>query len=195
MKTWRVTDDGAERVPAHSYHVAEDATDATRRRPTLYLDTTIPSYLTSRISRNVLIAAHQRVTREWWRTRRAQFDIHVSTLVLNEASKGDATAAQRRRDVLTQFLVLNHDAHANFLATQLIQSCCLPEKANADASHIAVAAVFRMDYLLTWNCSHLANASLLQKVGRICSANGYTCPQICTPLALLGDVVHERSNR
>src|SRR5438132_10093256 len=151
----------------------------------VYIETTVVSYLTARPNRDVVIAGHQQVTREWWDTRRTSYELCVSQLVLDEAGTGDAQAAQDRLLVLQPMLVLETTAEALELAKELLRAGALPPKAANDALHIAVAATKAVPFLLTWNCRHLANAVLRPVIERICSAKGFKAPIICTPEELL----------
>jgi hypothetical protein len=132
------------------------------------------------------MAGHQQITREWWENRRADFDIFVSAFVLDEAADGDPDAARRRLDLLAGFPVLEVDNRAIGLANRILKSTRLPAKAATDAAHIAVAAVNGMEFLLTWNCAHLANAEFIPKIRERCEAEGYSCPTVCTPEELMG---------
>jgi hypothetical protein len=152
----------------------------------LYLETTIPSYLTAWPSRDVVMAGHQQVTREWWERRRRDFTIYISTFVLDEAGDGDPAAAQRRLEVLRELPLLAATAPTLELAGRLVRDCRLPPRAAIDAVHIAIAAVHGMDYLLTWNCTHLANAEIIPKVRAVSENAGYVFPMICTPEELMG---------
>ncbi|MGA2260727.1 MAG: type II toxin-antitoxin system VapC family toxin [Acidobacteriota bacterium] len=156
-------------------------------KPRVYLETTIVSYQTSRPSRDLVVAAHQQVTQEWWNRRITDFSLYVSELVLEEAAKGDPGAARRRLDLLKSVGVLAIDEEALALAQTIVNSGCMPETAGADALHVAIAAVNGMDYLLTWNCTHINNAEILTKLERACSNSGYRCPVVCTPEQLLGE--------
>jgi predicted nucleic acid-binding protein len=153
--------------------------------PKIYLETTIPSYLTSRPSRDLVMAAHQQITREWWDTQRDAFDLFVSQMVLDEVSSGDPEAAARRLGLLKPLPLLNpHDEEAE-LAQALLKQAALPARAAADALHIAIAVVNGMDYLLTWNCTHIANAALRNRIETVCRSKGFEVPIICTPEELL----------
>lgn len=156
-------------------------------KPKVYLETTIPSYLTAWTSRDLVMAAHQQVTREWWDNRRQDFDLFISQLVLQEVGAGDSDAAVRRLDLVRQFPALKVVEAADDLAEELVRRVPLPERAALDALHIAIAAVGGMDYLLTWNCKHIANAAYQPRIGSVCRALGYEPPVICTPEALLED--------
>ncbi len=155
-------------------------------KPRLYLETTIPSYLTAWPSRDLVIAGHQQVTRDWWQARKNVFDIFISTFVLDEAGAGDPEAASLRLKIIEQLSVLSITDEVETLAKRLLDSQIIPAKAALDASHIAISAVHRLDFLMTWNCTHLANAQIKRKVDRVCQDAGYLCPTICTPEELMG---------
>jgi hypothetical protein len=141
--------------------------------------------LTARPYRDVVIAGHQQVTHEWWDTRRDSYELCVSQLVLGEAAAGDPQAAQERSAVLQSMTVLETTTAAVELAKELIQQRALPRKAADDALHIAVAAMHAIPYLLTWNCRHLANATMRPMIESVCVAKGCKAPIICTPEELL----------
>lgn len=154
-------------------------------KPKVYLETTVPSYLTAWTSRDLVMAAHQQVTREWWDNRRADFDLFVSQLVLQEAAAGDPDAAARRMELIRDIPILKVSEAAAELAQELARRVPLPERAALDALHIGVATVNGMHYLLTWNCRHIANATYQPRIGLVCRGLGYEPPVICTPEALL----------
>ena len=129
------------------------------------------------------MAANQEITKEWWDSRE-QFDLYISALVIQEAGAGNPTAAQKRLEQLDDIPELNITEEVENFAEILIQKVPLPEKARIDALHIAVAALSGMDYLLTWNCTHIANAILRPKLEAICREFGYEPPTICTPQEL-----------
>lgn len=151
----------------------------------VYIETTIVSYLTARPSRDVVIAGHQQITHEWWDTRRENYELCISQLVRKEAGAGDATAAEERLDVLKAMTLLETSDEALGLAKELIQAGALPAKAADDALHIAVAAMNGIPYLLTWNCRHLANATMRPVIEKVCAGKGVIAPIICTPEELL----------
>lgn len=156
-------------------------------KPKLYLETTIPSYLISWPSRDLIIAGHQQITREWWEKRRDAFQIYISQLVVDEARAGDPGAARERMKAIQDFPVLDITPEAGVLASGILASGIIPRKAGTDAAHIAIAAVHGMDFLVTWNCVHLANAVIAKAVAKICRQHGCECPVICTPEELLGE--------
>ena len=150
-------------------------------KPRVYIETTFVSYLMARPSRDVVIAGHQQSTHEWWDQSRTNYELCVSALVLQEAGAGDPEAAQERLDVLATMTLLETTEEATALAKELIRGGALPSKAAADALHIAIAATQGIPFLLTWNCRHMANATMRSVIESICSAKGYNAPIICTP--------------
>jgi len=155
-------------------------------KPKVYVETTVVSYLTARPSRDLVVAAHQQLTREWWEQRRSDFELFVSALVMQEAGFGDEQLAQRRLNELAGIPVLALTEDAAVLANDLTEGGPLPKKAIEDALHIAMATVYGMDYLLTWNCRHLANAEIEHALASKCMSRGYDPPIICTPEELMG---------
>ena len=153
----------------------------------VYLETTFISYLASHPSRDLLVAAHQQATRDWWLERREKFECYVSQVVLDEVSAGDPKEAKTRVAIIGDFPVLEATEEAEFLAEAIVSGGAIPRRAARDAAHIAIAAVNGMDYLLTWNCKHLANAQIIRRVGSVCNRKGYDMPVICTPEELMGE--------
>jgi hypothetical protein len=153
----------------------------------VYLETTIPSYLTSRPSRDLIIAGHQALTREWWEKRREAFQLYISQLVVDEASAGDPIAARERLKVLQDVPLLDITPEVAELASSILSSGIIPRKAATDAAHIAIAALHGMDFLVTWNCAHIANATIARALASICREHSCECPVICTPEELLGE--------
>ena len=154
--------------------------------PKAYIETSVVSYLTARPSRDLVRAAHQQVTREWWVTRDG-FEIFVSQFVIDEAAAGDAEAATQRLGALQDIALLDVTEEAILLAGDLVAGGGLPGKARVDALHVAMATVHGMDFLLTWNCKHIANAATRGTIEDLCRAAGFEPPIICTPLELLKD--------
>jgi hypothetical protein len=153
----------------------------------VYIETTIPSYLTARPSRDIVQAARQQLTREWWDVERRNYDLCISQIVLDEAAAGDAEAAQRRMAVIDTLPLLDLTFEVDGLAETIMQSGLLPTSASRDAVHIAVTAVHQVHFLLTWNCRHIANATIFRDLQHIILDAGYDVPVICTPEELLGD--------
>jgi predicted nucleic acid-binding protein len=156
-------------------------------RHKVYLETTIVSYLSARPSRDLVTAAHQQITHEWWQDRSRHYDLYVSQVVISESDRGDADAAARRTELIQPLNVLVLTDEAETLAQELIERIPLPPRAALDAAHIALAAVHGMHYLLTWNCTHIANALFRSSIEAICRERGYEPPIICTPDQLMED--------
>ena len=154
-------------------------------KPTVYLETTIPSLLTAWPSRDVLIAGQQQATRDWWNERRQQYELYASVLVMEEAARGDSEAAADRLRKLQECRVLPYPNEAEELTRALLASRLIPATADADAAHVAIASVHAMDFLLTWNCRHIANAAIVEKLRAICEREGFLAPVICTPHELM----------
>ena len=155
-------------------------------KPTLYLETTIPSFLTGRTSRDNLIAGQQAATKTWWRLRRKHFELFTSQFVVNEAAQGDTKMAAKRLQLLQPVQKLPVPLEADELARRILEKHLLPPKAAVDAFHIATATVHGIHFLLTWNCIHINNREIIPGVERLCSQAGYPLPVICTPLELMG---------
>jgi hypothetical protein len=158
---------------------------------TVYLESTIISYLVSNPSRDLIVAAHQQITREWWARRRQYFSCSISQVVLDEIARGDVEQVKRRLAVAQGLPRLRALAEAERLTVQFLQSGALPAAAARDAAHVAIATVARMDYLLTWNCRHIANAQILRKLAATAASSGYTLPDVRTPEELMGDIADE----
>jgi len=153
----------------------------------VYIETSIVSYLTARPSRDLRAAAWQQITTQWWTTERVKFELFTSELVIAEASAGDQQAAGSRLKALANIRGLPVDEEVRALADRLIEGGGVPPEAELDALHIAVACVHEVDYLLTWNCRHINNAIMKPIVRSICATVGYPCPEVCTPLELLAE--------
>ena len=146
----------------------------------VYVETTVISYLAASPSRDIVVAGHQETTRVWW-SRLDRFELFVSQAVVEEASHGNASAAARRLVLLEGIPVLGLNAEIDAIANQLLRANAVPAKARIDAVHIAVAAINRMEYLLTWNLTHIANAAIRGKIEQTCRGAGLQAPVICTP--------------
>lgn len=154
---------------------------------TVYIETSILGYLTARSTKNLIIAGNIEMTRDWWEFRRNVFTLYISQVVVDEASQGDAEIAAQRLEAVRGFPLLEVTEAVENLATQFMMKSNLPSKASDDAIHIALATVNSLDYLLTWNCKHIANAQIQKKLLEISSDFGYTLPIICTPYELMGE--------
>jgi len=156
------------------------------KKESVYIETTVVSYLAAWLSRDLIRAAHQQITQEWWQNRRNDFEIFVSEFVILESSAGDAEAAEKRLAALEGIALLDINLEVENLAKKLVADKAVPEKSVTDALHIAVAAVHAVDYLLSWNCKHIVNAEMQDAIRKVCETSGYKLPKICTPEELLG---------
>ena len=152
----------------------------------VYLETSFISYLVARPSRDVIVAGHQQATQEWWANRRSQFECSVSQVVVDEASLGDPAEVQKRLAIIAGLPTLDVTEDAKALATAIMAAGMLPAHAFPDAAHVAVSAVHAVDYLLTWNCKHLANAQITRRIAVVCEKLNHKMPIICTPDELMG---------
>ncbi|MFB3891939.1 MAG: type II toxin-antitoxin system VapC family toxin [Phycisphaerae bacterium] len=152
----------------------------------VYIETTIVSYLTARPSHDLIMAANQKITREWWAGPRHAYDLYISQFVLDEAGDGDPDAAQRRLAALECLPLLDVTPATMAIAEEIVRRRLLPSRAATDAYHLSVAAAGRMDFLLTWNCNHLANAELYRPIAALLRDRGIEPPQVCVPSELMG---------
>ena len=153
----------------------------------LYLETTVISYLAARPSADLVVAGHQLITRRWWESHRADFTIYVSEAVIEECAAGDPEAAARRLALLADLPVLMPSDDSTAIAKRLLLEGIVPAKAVMDAIHLGIAAAHGVEYLLTWNCTHIANAALRRRMEAVCRTMGWELPVICTPEELLED--------
>ena len=149
-------------------------------KPSVYVETSVVSYLTARPSRDLVVAAHQQATHEWWSSASSRFELFTSQAVLAEASAGDPAHANARLRILETMDVLEVDENAEAIAGRLLESRVVPKNAAVDALHIGIAVANGVDYLVTWNFRHLANAMIRSRVNAECSAMGFRPVVICT---------------
>ena len=155
-------------------------------KKTVYIETSIVSYLTARPTSDLLAAAWQKITLDWWETQRKRFNLYTSDVAVEEAGKGNREAAARRLEALSGIPILPITEAAIVLSEILVQDGALPANALDDALQLALAAALGVDYLLTWNCRHLDNAETKPIMRSVCTMDGYTSPEICTPQELMG---------
>jgi predicted nucleic acid-binding protein len=154
-------------------------------KPKVYVETTIISYLAARPSRDLIVVGHQQITHEWWQTSRHNFALVSSQLVMREAAAGDSEAAEARLTFLAGLALLEISEEAFTLAQRLLEAKAIPQDFPEDALHVAVAVVNGIEYLLTWNYKHLANAGMRSKIEATCRELGYEAVVICTPEELM----------
>jgi hypothetical protein len=153
-------------------------------KPAVYIETTIIGHLTTRPSNDPLVLGQMLATRKWWDSSRDRFDVLTSDAVRRECARGDPLAASERLKLLEALPFAPVPPGAESLAVQLVALHALPIKARVDALHVAIAAVNSIQYLLTWNCRHLANVTMRIKIEQTCLECGWTPPIICTPYEL-----------
>jgi hypothetical protein len=153
----------------------------------IYIESTIPSYVVARPARDLLQAARQRLTWDWWHSKRGQHDLFASQIVLDEIGSGDAEMSRQRLELVAQINLLDLTDDAKALTKNILRSGVLPPEADRDAAHIALATVHEMDILLSWNCRHIANAAIQPVLRKLADAADFTLPVICTPEELLGN--------
>jgi len=157
----------------------------------IYIESTIPSYLVARPARDLLQAARQQTSRDWWELKRHQHELFTSLIVLDEISTGEAEMAQLRLETLAGIPVLQSNELAENFTVQVLGSGLLPASADRDAGHIALATVYEMDILLSWNCRHIANASIQARLRKLAEKSGLTLPVLCTPDELTGEIYED----
>jgi len=153
----------------------------------VFIETTIPSYLVARRPRDIVQAARQELTMEWWSRHRQRYELFTSEVVLDEVARGEPAMAGKRLDALRGILLVDIDGAVTMLARELVESGVIPERVPDDAFHIACASVHRMDFLLTWNCRHIANPHNQRRIRQILTGHGLEMPVICTPEGLIED--------
>jgi hypothetical protein len=153
--------------------------------PSIYVETTIPSYLAAHPSRDLIIAAHQQITHDWWRTARDRFDLYISEAVLNELRGGDAEAAIRRLEIISGLPVLAMNNDVRSLVHEYDRRLGLIGRARADLPHFAFAVAYSMDYLVTWNCRHIANGEVVRRLRDANAELTRFTPLIITPEEIL----------
>jgi len=146
----------------------------------IYIETSILGYLTARLTRNLILVANIEITKEWWESRRNAFKLYISQVVLDEVARGDVEIAAQRMEILNGLQLVELNQAVQNLSAQFLKRSNLPQKASDDAVHIAAATVHGLDYLLTWNCKHIANAQIQRKLAEISLDFGYQLPIICT---------------
>ena len=161
-------------------------------KPRVYLETTVVSYLTARPARDVVIAGHQQSTRDWWEVASEKFELVISELVREEAGAGDPDAVRARLTLLASLALLDATEEAQELAERLVSASAVPEAATRDAAHIAIAAANGIEYLVTWNFRHIANAVTRPQIESVCRQAGFESPVICTPEELMENIDDEK---
>jgi hypothetical protein len=151
----------------------------------VYVETTIPSYLAARPSRDLVTAAHQQITHEWWETARDRFDVFVSEAVLDEIRRGEPGYAAKRMEIVAELDVLGFTEDVASLIREYHVRLVLSGAATTDLAHFAYSVGYNMDYLVTWNCRHIANGEVIRRLAKANHEIGRTTPLILTPEELM----------
>ncbi len=154
-------------------------------KPTVYIETSVISYLTAKLSRDLIIAAHQHITNDWWENALPNYEAFISPIVLEEISRGDANAVQSRLEKVSTFPVLEILPEVRNLADTYFSAFVIPDKARADTYRLAVASWHGMDFLVSWNCTHIVNGRIKMLIEEINAGQGIRTPVICTPEELM----------
>jgi len=157
----------------------------------IYIESTIPSYVVARPARDLLQAARQQTSKDWWELKRQQHELFTSEIVLAEISEGETFMAQQRLEVMRDIKLLRLTDDAEALTRRILDSGLLPLDADRDAAHIALATIYEMDILLSWNCRHIANASIQARLRRLAEQMGFALPVLCTPDELTGELYEQ----
>jgi predicted nucleic acid-binding protein len=157
----------------------------------VYLETSVPSYLTAKPSRDLIVAAHQQITRDWWQMARIRFELYISQAVLAEIRAGDADAVSLRLQLLEGLPVLEINNDVRRLTRHYDRALGLSGKARADIPHFAFAVSYRMDYLVTWNCAHIANGEIIRRLMRVNSELNCPTPLVVTPEEIAESIEEE----
>jgi hypothetical protein len=154
-------------------------------KPSLYLETSVPSYLAGGIANDLIAAGHIETTKRWWSDERDKYRLFVSVVVMNEIVRGNPNLAEERRQLVFRLPRLQVTAPVVQLAGRLFDHLKLPESARPDAFHLALACCYEMDFLLTWNMKHIAGGHVRRGLEKLQRASGIVIPTICTPEELL----------
>jgi hypothetical protein len=152
----------------------------------VYIETSIISYLVSKTNRDIIITAKQELTKEWWFEHKSNYDLFISDLVIEEISKGDSVYADERLKIVENIPILKVTEKALLIANSIVSKKILPSKATDDILHISLAIANNIEYLLTWNCKHIANAHIIKTIEAIAKFHKCNFPVLCTPIEILG---------
>lgn len=157
-------------------------------KPTVYLESTVVSYLTSRPSRDSLVLSRQEATRQLWNVYFDDFEFIVSNIVVGEIRKGDQKEVQRRLKAIADFRILEKPPAADSLTQLLLDSGAVPHNSRSDAQHISIATVHSLDYLISWNFKHIVNESKREYIYKVCRNAGYSTSCLCTPITIIEEM-------
>lgn len=147
----------------------------------VYLDTTIPSYY---FDKRESLQYPCEITRKWWNEERQNFNIFISPETIAELSRGDYPEKGKILEFVSQLEPLEPWPEINQIVDYYIENTLMPKDERGDAVHLAYASYYKIDFLLTWNCNHLANANKKQHIKIINVKLDLFTPEIITPLEL-----------
>jgi hypothetical protein len=153
----------------------------------VYIESSVISYLTARPNRDLVIASRQAITSEWWSDHMGRYDVYISALVIEEISAGDALAAAERLNAVAGITSVTINPSAETLAGALLAAGAVPANSARDALHIAIATTQGADFLLTWNFKHINNAETRGLIAKVIADYGLVCPVLCSPEELIGN--------
>lgn len=151
----------------------------------VYVETSIPSYLAGNKTSDIIILGHRQIALEWWRNKRRNYNLFISDVVIEEISAGNPVFSKKRLESLSEIPILAYNTRIEAIASKYMKHFALPGKLLRDVFHIAYCVHYEIDFLLTWNCKHLANAHIKLELARLNSRLGFKTPEICTPEELL----------
>ncbi|MBI4745216.1 MAG: type II toxin-antitoxin system VapC family toxin [Deltaproteobacteria bacterium] len=154
-------------------------------KESIYIETSVVSYYVSKPSRDLIVLAHQQITWEWWPKAVKRFNAYISEVVVEEAAAGNKESAEKRLKELKGFSHLELTERVEQIAHIYMEKLTIPKKALRDAAHLAVASVHNIDYLVTWNCVHLANGEIIKRLLKLNEKLKIKTPVICTPEELM----------
>lgn len=154
-------------------------------KKTVYIESTVISYFVAKPSRDLIVAAHQQITQDWWESALPFLSPYISQFVISEISLGDAVASSARLKAISSFPVLEMTPEIASLANLYFKAINIPAKARSDAFHLAMAAWHGLDFMVSWNCAHIASGRVRAIVKQINGASGLATPTICTPEELM----------
>lgn len=157
----------------------------------IYLESSVISYYANRRSRNLIVAAYQEITQEWWENELPKHDAYISQFVIEEIERGDTNQAANRMKAIADFPLVELSEQVLELAERYLAELSIPRKSRIDAFHIAAAVVNGMDFIVSWNFHHIANVFVKEKIRKINDSLGVLTPEICTP----EELVDEKENQ
>jgi len=162
-----------------------------KKTNSVYIETTVISYLISRASTSLKLASEQLITQEWWQEVLPKMKPYISTFVVDEISLGDKSQALKRIEAVSRFEVLQETPEVKTLANLYLKELAIPAKSKVDAFHLAMASIFEIDFMVSWNCKHIANPFFQKKIESINNSFNLITPVICTPREMSGEYNEE----